>query len=132
MSLPIFTMIAGAPKPVAPYSHVVEADGWLFLAGQIPSDLDFEPETLPDGIEAQTHKVMANLKFILEGAGAGLENVVSARVFLSRFEEDYRRMDAVYASYFPKDARPARTTVGVTALASGARIEIDVIAKRDR
>ena len=132
MSLPIFTMIAGAPKPVAPYSHVVEADGWLFLSGQIPSDLDFEPETLPDGIEAQTHKVMANLKFILEGAGVGLSHVVSARVFLTHFEEDYRRMDAVYASYFPKDARPARTTVGVTALASGARIEIDVIAKRDR
>ena len=132
MSLPIFRMIAGAPKPVAPYSHVVEADGWLFLSGQIPSDLDFEPETLPDGIEEQTHKVMANLKFILGGAGAGLENVVSARVFLTHFEEDYRRMDAVYESYFPKDERPARTTVGVTALASGARIEIDVIAKRDR
>ena len=130
MSLPTFLMIAGAPKPVAPYSHVVEADGWLFLAGQIPSDLDFAPEALPDGIEAQTHKVMANLKFILEGAGAGLENVVSARVFLTHFEEDYRRMDAVYAGYFPKDARPARTTVGVTALASGARIEIDVIARR--
>ena len=130
MSLPIFQMIAGAPKPVAPYSHVVEADGWLFLAGQIPSDLDFAPEALPDGIEAQTHKVMANLKFILEGAGAGLENVVSARVFLTHFEADYRPMDAVYARYFADDARPARTTVGVTALASGARIEIDVIARR--
>ncbi len=130
MSLPIFRMIAGAPKPVAPYSHVVEADGWLFLAGQIASDLDFEPEALPDGIEAQTHKVMANLKFILEGAGAGLENVVSARVFLAHFEEDYRRMDAVYARYFDADKRPARTTVGVTALASGALIEIDVIARR--
>ncbi len=130
MSLPTFLMIADAPKPVAPYSHVVEADGWLFLAGQIPSDLDFAPEALPDGIEAQTHKVMATLNVILEGAGAGLENVVSARVFLTHFEADYRRMDAVYAGYFPKDARPARTTVGVTALASGARIEIDVIARR--
>ena len=60
----------------------------------------------------------------------GLHNVVSARVFLSHFEEDYRRMDAVYAVYFDEDKRPARTTVGVTALASGARIEIDVIARR--
>ncbi len=130
MSLPIFTMIEGAPKPVAPYSHVVEIDGWIILSGQIPSDMDFVPEGLPDGIEAQTHKVMANLKFILEGAGVGLENVVSARVFLTHFEDDYRRMDAVYAEYFDHDKRPARTTVGVTGLASGARIEIDVIARR--
>ncbi len=130
MNLPIFTMIEGAPKPVAPYSHVVEIDGWIFLSGQVASDMDFVPEGLPDGIEAQTHKVMANLKFILEGAGVGLHNVVSARVFLTHFEEDYRRMDAVYAVYFDEDKRPARTTVGVTALASDARIEIDVIARR--
>ena len=130
MTLPIFQMIEGAPTPVAPYSHVAEADGWLFLSGQMPSDMDFAPEALPDGIEAQTHKVMANLKFILEGAGVGLENVVSARVFLTHFEDDYRRMDAVYAGYFEDGKRPARTTVGVTALASEARIEIDMIARR--
>ena len=130
MSLPIFHMIDGAPTPVAPYSHVVEADGWVFLAGQIPSDLDFEPEALPEGIAAQTHKVMANLPLVLEGVGLGLENVVSARVFLTHFDEDYRPMDAVYGEYFPADARPARTAVGVTALASGARIEIDFIARR--
>ena len=130
MTLPIFQMIEGAPTPVAPYSYVAEADGWLFLSGQMPSDMDFAPEALPDGIEAQTHKVMANLKFILEGAGVGLENVVSARVFLTHFEDDYRRMDAVYAGYFEDGKRPARTTVGVTALASEARIEIDMIARR--
>lgn len=130
MSLPIFHMVDGAPTPVAPYSHVVEADGWVFLAGQIPSDLDFEPEGLPEGIEDQTHKVMKNLTTILNGVGLGLGNVVSARVFLTHFDEDYRRMDAVYASYFPADGRPARTTVGVTGLASAARVEIDFIARR--
>lgn len=130
MSMPTFHMVEGAPTPVAPYSHVVEADGWVFLAGQIASDLDFTPEALPAGIEAQTHKVMANLQRILEGVGLGLENVVAARVFLSRFDDDYRRMDAVYATYFDADKRPARTTVGVTALASGARVEIDVVARR--
>ena len=130
MSLPIFHMIDGAPTPVAPYSHVVEADGWVFLAGQIPSDLDFTPQTLPAGIETQTHKVMKNLAFVLEGVRLGLENVVAARVFLTHFDEDYRPMDAVYASYFPADARPARTTIGVTGLAAGARIEIDFIARR--
>ncbi len=130
MSLPIFHMVDGAPTPVAPYSHVVEADGWVFLAGQIPSDLDLTPEALPDGIEAQTHKVMKNLTTILNGVGLGLGNVVSARVFLTHFDEDYRRMDAVYESYFPVDGRPARTTVGVIGLASAARVEIDFIARR--
>ena len=130
MSLPFFHLIAGAPTPVAPYSHAVEIDGWLFLAGQIASDLEFEPESLPAGIEAQTHKVMRNLERVLEGLGASLENVVAARVFLTHFDDDYRAMDAVYAEYFADDKRPARTTVGVTGLASGARVEIDVIARR--
>ena len=130
MALPIFHMLEGAPKPVAPYSHVVEIDGWLFLSGQIASDMDIGPESLPEGIEAQTHKVMGNLEFVLEGAGVGLRNVVSARVFLTHFDEDYRRMDAVYETYFDDDKRPARTCVGVTQMASGARIEIDFIARR--
>ncbi len=130
MSLPIFHLIADAPTPVAPYSHAVEIDGWLFLAGQIASDLEFEPESLPAGIEAQTHKVMRNLERVLEGLGASLENVVAARVFLTHFDDDYRAMDAVYAEYFADYKRPARTTVGVTGLASGARVEIDVIARR--
>lgn len=130
MSTPVFHLVAGAPAPVAPYSHAVEAGGWLFLAGQIASDLDFEPESLPEGIEAQTHKVMQNLGRVLEGVGASLADVVSARVFLTHFDEDYRRMDAVYAQYFDSDKRPARTCIGVTALASAARIEIDVIARK--
>ena len=130
MTLPIFHMIAGAPQPVAPYSHVVEIDGWLFLAGQIASDLAYDPEAIPETIEAQTHKVMENLARVLGGVGAGLENVVAARVFLTDFDEDYRKMDAVYESYFAPDRRPARTTVGVTGLAGGARVEIDVIARR--
>ena len=130
MSMPVFHMLSDAPNPVAPYSHAVEIDGWLFLAGQIASDLSFEPDSLPDGIEAQTHKVMENLSRVLAGVGVGLEHCVAARVFLTHFDEDYRRMDAVYAEYFGADKRPARTTVGVTALASGARVEIDVVAKR--
>lgn len=130
MGLPNYQFVPGAPKPVAPYSHAVEIDGWLFLAGQIASDLDFDPDSLPGGIEAQTHKVMQNLAKVLDGVGVSFANVVSARVFLSHFDEDYRRMDAVYAGYFDDDKRPARTCVGVTAMASGARVEIDVIARR--
>lgn len=66
----------------------------------------------------------------LIGCGLGLEQVVSARVFLTHFDHDYERMNAVYASYFSAGKRPARTCVGVTALARGARVEIDLIARR--
>ncbi len=130
MSLPIFHMVGGAPEPVAPYSHAVEIDGWLFLAGQVPSDLEYDPAAMPEGIEAQTRKVMDNLAHVLRGLGAGLGNVVAARVFLTHFDEDYAAMNKVYATYFADDGRPARTCVGVTALAGGARVEIDVIARK--
>jgi enamine deaminase RidA (YjgF/YER057c/UK114 family) len=71
-----------------------------------------------------------NLKIVLAGLGLGLEHVLQARIYLTRFDEDYARMNAVYASYFPADRRPARTCIGVTALARGARVEIDLLARR--
>jgi reactive intermediate/imine deaminase len=130
MSLPIFHMIEGAPDPVAPFSHAVEVDGWVFVTGQMPFRGVSSTSAYPEGIEAQTRQVMENLKRVLAGCGLGLEHVVAARVFLTRFEEDYERMNEVYASYFPPAKRPARTCVGVTALARGARVEIDFIARR--
>ena len=130
MATPIFHLLEGAPQPVAPYSHAVELDGWLFLAGQLATDMVYDPSRIPDDIEAQTHKVMENLQAVLRGVGADLEDVVAARVFLTRFEEDYDRMNRVYAGYFAEGRRPARTCVGVTALAGGGRVEIDVIARR--
>lgn len=130
MTAPLFHMIDAAPKPVAPYSHAVEADGWVFVTGQIPTDPDDDAEPLPRGIEAQTRKVMENLRIVLEGLDLGLEQVVAARVFLTRFEQDYAAMNEAYASYFPADRRPARTCIGVTALARDALVEIDVIARR--
>ena len=66
---------------------------------------------------------MDNLVIVLEGVGLRLGDVVAGRVFLTRFEEDYERMNEVYLSYFPPDRLPARTCIGVTALARGARIE---------
>jgi 2-iminobutanoate/2-iminopropanoate deaminase len=130
MAGPIFHMIADAPKPVAPYSHLVEADGWLFVTGQLATDPDDDSRPLPDGIEAQTHKVFDNLKRALAGAGAGLEDVVCVRIFLTNFERDYAAMNRIYSTHFPKTRLPARTTVGVTALARGGIIEIDLIARR--
>ena len=130
MANAIFHLIADAPKPVAPYSHVVEADGWLFVTGQLATDPDDDSRPIPHGIEAQTRKVFDNLKRALAGARAGLEDVVCVRIFLTHFERDYAPMNRVYATYFPKDRLPARTTVGVTALARGGIIEIDLIARR--
>jgi enamine deaminase RidA (YjgF/YER057c/UK114 family) len=67
---------------------------------------------------------------VLAGIGLGFEHVLQARVFLTEFERDYAAMNAVYASYFPADRRPARTCIGVTALARGGLVEIDLVAKR--
>jgi reactive intermediate/imine deaminase len=130
MSAPIFHLLDAAPKPVAPFSHAVEADGWIILTGQMPTDPDDDDKPLPDGVEAQTRRVMDNLVIVLMELGLGLENVVQARIFLTRFEQDYAAMNAVYASYFPAGRRPARTCIGVTALARGACVEIDMIARR--
>lgn len=130
MSNPIFHLVAGAPKPVGPYSHVVEADGWLFVTGQLATDPENDDLPIPDGIEAQTHKVFDNLRSALAGAGAGLEQVVQVRIFLTEFERDYAAMNRIYRTYFPSDRLPARTTVGVTALARGGIIEIDLIARK--
>lgn len=130
MNEPVFHMFPAAPKPVAPFSHAVEADGWVQLTGQMPTDPDDPSKPLPDGIEAQTRQVMDNLALVLGELGLGLEHVTSARAFLTQFERDYAGMNKVYASYFPEDRRPARTCVGVTALARGALVEIDMIARR--
>ena len=130
MATPTFHMIAAAPTPVAPFSHAVEADGWIFVTGQMPTDAADDHAPLPEGVEAQTRKVMDNLKIVLAGVGLGLEHVVSVRAYLTRFAEDYAAMNRAYAAYFPDDRRPARTCVGVTGLARDALVEIDLIARR--
>jgi 2-iminobutanoate/2-iminopropanoate deaminase len=130
MSEKLFHMIAGAPTPVAPFSHAVEVDGWVFLTGQMPTLPDDDSAPLPEGIEAQTRRVMDNLIIVLRGLGLGLKDVVSVRAYLARFEQDYAPMNAVYRSYFPPDRLPARTCIGVTGLARGALVEIDLIARR--
>src|SRR4051812_19037572 len=127
---PFFHLIAGAPDPVAPFSHAVEADGWVFVTGQMPFSGTSVDEPYPQGIEAQTHQVMRNLETVLRGCGLDLGHVLSVRIYLTHFDDDYDRMNAVYATYFEAGRRPARTCIGVTALAKGARIEIDLVARR--
>jgi 2-iminobutanoate/2-iminopropanoate deaminase len=130
MSDILFHLIPGAPKPVAPYSHVVEAGGFLFVTGQLATDPDDDSLPVPEGIEAQTRKVMANLQRALEGVGASFDRVVFARIYLTDFQRDYAAMNAIYTSYFDPAKLPGRTTVGVTHLARGGVVEIDFIAKR--
>jgi reactive intermediate/imine deaminase len=128
--LPIHHMIAAGPQPVAPFAHAVEADGWFFVTGQMPTDPANPDAPLPDGIEAQTRRVMDNLIIVLTGIGLTLENVTMARVYLTDFHRDYAAMNEVYRSYFQPGRLPARTCIGVTGLALRALIEIDLIARR--
>ena len=130
MSLPLFHLLDAAPRPGGPYSHAVEADGWVFLAGQTPNDPADPAAPFPEGIEAQTRRVLDNLVIVLGELGMGLRNVVTARVFLVDLPGELAAMNSVYETYFPEGRRPARTTVGITALAGRCRIEIDFIARR--
>jgi 2-iminobutanoate/2-iminopropanoate deaminase len=126
----LYHMVSSGPRPVAPFSHAVETDGWVFITGQMPTDPQNPDAPLPQGIEAQTVRVMDNLKIILSGIGLGLEHVTMARIYLTQFERDYAALNALWPSFFEVGKLPARTTVGVTALAVGALVEIDLVAKR--
>jgi 2-iminobutanoate/2-iminopropanoate deaminase len=130
LSLPVYHMIASGPQPVAPFSHAVEADGWIFVTGQMPTDPAAPGAPLPDGIEAQTRRVMENLRVVLAGVGLGFGHITMARIYLTAFERDYPGLNAIWPSFFEVGKLPARTTIGVTALAIGALVEIDLVARR--
>ena len=124
-----FLMVRGAPPPppTAPYSHAVRAGDYLFDTGQLGVD-PVTGRLVSGGIAAQTHQVMRNLQTVLSGAGASLDRAVFARVYLVNFD-DYPVMNGVYASYFAPGRLPGRTCVGVTGLALGGLVEIDLIAR---
>ena len=130
MTVPVFHNFSSAPTHVAPFSHAVEFDGWVQLTGQMPTDPIDDTKPLPDGIQAQTRRVMDNLAIILNEMQLGSENVLSTRVFLTNFKRDYEPMNNIYKSYFVNNRLPARTCVGVTDLALGALVEIDIVARR--
>lgn len=130
MSALVYHMVSSGPRPVAPFSHAVESDGWVFVTGQMPTDPNAPDAPLPAGIEAQTIRVMENLKIVLGGIGLGLEHAAMARIYLTNFERDYAALNALWPSFFVSGKLPARTTIGVTALAVGALIEIDLVARR--
>jgi len=130
MSELIHHLISAGPRPVAPFSHAVETDGFVFVTGQMPTDPAAPDAPLPAGIEAQTRRVVDNLKIVLGGIGLGLEHITMARIYLTQFERDYAALNALWPTFFAAGKLPARTTVGVTALAVGALVEIDLVARR--
>ena len=128
--IPEFLMAAGAPSPVAPFSHAVRIGPWLLVTGQMPTWPEDDSRALPEGVAAQTMRVVDNLKIVLGSAGFAWGDVVQARVYLTEFQRDYAAMNAVWRGLFTAGRLPARTCVGVTGLARDALVEIDVVAYR--
>ena len=116
------------PKRVGPFSHAVKAGDFLFVTGQMPTLFNDPTKLVKGDIESQTHQVMKNLKIVLSAANSSLENVVFVRIYLVNFK-DFDKMNSVYENYFASDKLPARTCIGVTELAVGASVEIDLVAK---
>ena len=127
-----FLMVPGGPPPppTAAYSHAVRARRSALRHG--PARRRSATGALVEGgVAAQTRQVMANLKAVLAGAGTSLDRAVMVRVYLVNFG-DYAAMNAEYASHFAPGRLPARTTVGVTGLALGGAVEIDLIVRLER
>ena len=116
------------PKRVGPFSHAVKAGGFVFVTGQMPTLINDPTKLIEGDIISQTHQVMKNLKNVLTAANSSLNDVVFVRIYLLNFQ-DFDKMNTVYKSYFVSDKLPARTCIGVTGLAVGASVEIDLIAK---
>ncbi|MEM0371679.1 MAG: RidA family protein [Ignisphaera sp.] len=117
-----------APKPIGPYSQAVKIGPWLFISGQIP----IEPSTgriIEGDIKDQTRRVLENIKSILEACNYSLKDVVKVTVYLTDLN-DLQDFNTIYSLYFDEKP-PARTTVQVSALPRGVKVEIDVIAYRE-
>ncbi len=115
-----------APKAIGPYSQAVEANGMLFISGQIPMN----PETgnIPEGIVEQTEQVMKNIGAILNKAGYSYENVIKSTCLLSDME-NFKAMNEVYGKYYPQNP-PARAAYAVKGLPMGVMVEIETIATK--
>ena len=117
------------PKRVGPFSHAVKAGDFIFVTGQMPTLPDNPDVLVSNDVEEQTHQVMKNLMYVLKQSGSSLQRVTFVRVYLVNFQ-DFDKVNKIYKSYFDKNKLPARTCIGVTGLAVGASVEIDLIAKQ--
>ncbi|MBT2644294.1 MULTISPECIES: 2-iminobutanoate/2-iminopropanoate deaminase [Bacillaceae] len=115
---------SNAPAAIGPYSQGVVVNNLFYSSGQIP--LTPEGVMVEGDIQAQTHQVFKNLKAVLEAAGASLETVVKATVFIKNMDE-FAQLNEVYGEYFSTH-KPARSTVEVARLPKDALVEIEVVA----
>jgi 2-iminobutanoate/2-iminopropanoate deaminase len=115
-----------APPAIGPYSQAVEIDGWLYLSGQVA--LDPATGELIDGdFDAEARQVLQNLRAVLASAGCTFANIVRATIYLINWD-DFPRINQLYGEALG-DHRPARTTIEVSKLPKGAKVEIDLIAR---
>ena len=116
----------GVPPAVAPFAHATAAGESLHVTGQMPTACD--GKLIAGGVAAQTDQVMRNLARVLELLGGGLSDVVQVRAYLLEWG-DYEAFNTAYATWFP-ERLPSRTCVGVSGLAAGALVEVDLVAWR--
>jgi enamine deaminase RidA (YjgF/YER057c/UK114 family) len=108
-------------------SDIVLVNGWAITSSLGPVDLENDRTPLPEGVEAQTKKILSNLETILKAAGLTRDNVVAVRVYLVEAPRLLERMNAAYIGFFPPDRLPARSLVGATYLTRGAQVEMDFV-----
>ena len=114
-----------APKAIGPYSQAVRSGRFLFCSGQIPLDPN-SGQIVPGDIAAQTRRVLDNIAAVLNAERLTFDNVIKTTIFLTDLA-DFQAVNEIYGSYF-KQAPPARSTVQVSALPKGAKVEIEAIA----
>jgi 2-iminobutanoate/2-iminopropanoate deaminase len=124
----VHLLVDSAPEPIAPFSHATVAGDFIFVTGQMP----IVPESgayVRGSFAAQTDAVMSNLERVLQAAGSDWAHVVHCRIYLTDFGR-YAEVNEAYRRWFPPGKLPARTCIGVTGLAGGADVEIDLLAVR--
>ncbi|MCH8900205.1 MAG: reactive intermediate/imine deaminase [Acidobacteria bacterium] len=119
--------VPGAPRPIGPYSVATEANGFVFLSGQVALDPESN-EPVHGDVEEQTHQVMRNIGRVLDDLGLGYDDIVKTTIYLDDIG-DFPSVNGVYEVYL-SESRPARSTVEVAALPGGFLVEIEVIAAR--
>jgi 2-iminobutanoate/2-iminopropanoate deaminase len=125
--------VAAAPPPPVGvrYHHATEADGWLHVTGQLPTDPRAPSASFSTGIAAQAEQTIKNLKTIVEAAGFTFSDTVFVRIYLTHFERDFDGFNVVYHRYFTDDEQvPSRTTIGVAKLGRDALVEVDLVLYR--
>jgi 2-iminobutanoate/2-iminopropanoate deaminase len=116
---------SAAPQAVGPYSQAVRSGDTVYCSGQLP--IDAATGQIPDGVANQTRAALRNLSEVLKSSGSNLSAVLKTIVFMTDLEE-FDLMNHVYEEFFPQ-AAPARSTVQVSKLPKGARIEIEAVAR---